>query len=1282
MWRRTTRVTLLLAWLVFLGLLAYFGTHPRLIAPLAARLVTRNLFPGRQGSIRLRDFQGSLTSGVALRQVSLSLAGEGGSAVLVTVDTLTLDYRLKELLAKPPRLRAVLAQGLKIHAVPAPPGARRGGVPLGLPPVTIDQLVLSGSLEVAGPTGRLRERIPSLFVRAGVRADSAGVTEVDLRRLDVDWTTRASRIEGAVGALRADRSGVEITGLRLGLDGHPVAIDGRRGWDGRLRLRVDARGVSIPEVERLLATRIGVKAEGDVAAEISARPDSVSFDGTFSGTLEGYRLERLRGRGLATRHTVEWSYLAGRINDAQFAGTGRFDVSDPHRPAFTIEGDVADVDLSKGFVPRVKLPPTAGHGWLRIDRRGEIDRTTVTGWLADGHLAAVPFDTCRVDVQAQHGTASLRMIDLRYRSEVGRLSGTADTTGSFDGRLELTAGDLADLPPQLRWPRLGGSLRAAGAVRGRDPVYRFEGQGTLHGFSLAALRADSCAVTVAVDDLLGSPRVSGEAGGSGLAVGALRLGDFALSGSASRTGAVIETFRAARGGSTVTLHGQAAVADSTADIRIDRLQVELEGTRWQTAAPIDVHTGPRALRVDEFALTSEFGSVHASGAYDRRAERLSGACRFQRFDLRLLAPYVQRGSLLNGEVSARIDLSGTPSAPELTVTADLVHGQFSKANVDSLHVTARYASGELGIDRLDLRSNYGRLTARGSVANAAARKPSEFWPGAALDLQVDVQQADWAFVDQFRIPALKRIKGAFAGTFHVAGTSRAPLVDGHITSEPFNVHWLHLQRLTGRLGLTPTRLTLSDLVGVQQKMTITGRIEVPLRADFLSAPGTPLDGPFTMELHVADGTDIAPLAAATNAFHSASGTGGMDLTVAGPLRHPLFHGSLRIRGGGCVLKGLEEVYHDVSATGTWEGDELVLRDIQGGEGARGTFSGSATLRFLGLMLTGFSVDLKADRFLVASIPDLRALVRSDAVRLTGVKVGPDSVMVPKFTGRLQIIEARYTGDFSEKPAVTDVRAATVAPDWLADLHLVGPPRTTLISNRAMELAMSGDVDLVRDLSGLYLSGTMDIDGGRLPVFNNDFQVVQGRLTFNREVGLFPLVDLTAETTVRLPYEGPYTNRTLEKITATVSGTIDRPSVDLVSENGYSRTNIERMLLGFSPRTADQLTAQEVYGTSIAAGFNLLEREIASELKVVDTFDINSSLNPGTGTQNYQLGVGKYLGQDLYVKYAQGLSEPDRDLLIEYQISDHLLLQSEVSRQMQIEQASTLYNLDLKYRFEY
>jgi autotransporter translocation and assembly factor TamB len=380
---------------------------------------------------------------------------------------------------------------------------------------------------------------------------------------------------------------------------------------------------------------------------------------------------------------------------------------------------------------------------------------------------------------------------------------------------------------------------------------------------------------------------------------------------------------------------------------------------------------------------------------------------------------------------------------------------------------------------------------------------------------------------------------------------------------------------------------------------------------------------------------------------------------------------------------MSEIYRDVSFEGTFSQNVLTLKNIKGREGAKGTFEGQGSVTFNGLELETFAIDFVADRFLVASIPDLRVLVRSQDIRLSGVKVGPDSLIVPKFTGQAEVIKGRYTGQFAESSGVSDPLAATLAPDWMADVHAVAPPRTVRVVNRAMELYMSGDVDLIRDERGLYLRGSMDLDAGRFPVFNNDFNVVRGSLDFSQDVGLVPRVDMVAETKVRVRSALDPSSR-LERITVYATGRIDEPTVTFSSESGYSREGIERMLMGLSPYATEAQPYSGLRGASIAAGFNLLEREIATGLNVIDTFDIEQVERTQDGGANVSplIGVGKYLGQDLYIKYAQGLSQSDRDLLIEYQINNHLLLQSEVRRRIDEQQGDTTYNLDLMYRFEY
>ncbi|MDO9171658.1 MAG: translocation/assembly module TamB domain-containing protein, partial [bacterium] len=289
--------------------------------------------------------------------------------------------------------------------------------------------------------------------------------------------------------------------------------------------------------------------------------------------------------------------------------------------------------------------------------------------------------------------------------------------------------------------------------------------------------------------------------------------------------------------------------------------------------------------------------------------------------------------------------------------------------------------------------------------------------------------------------------------------------------------------------------------------------------------------------------------------------------------------------------------------------------------------------------------------------------------------------VPSFAGDLEIIEARFSGDFSEQPSVSDPRVATVAPDWLADLRLRAPPRSCRVINRTMELFLSGEVRLLRDMGGMNLSGHLNIDQGRLPVFNNDFKVSYGGLDFSQEHGVIPQVGLTAETSVRLPASDGGSRR-LEKIYVDVTGSALAPQVAFRSESGYARSNIERMLLGMTPNASDIAATSAVRQGTMAAGFNLLEREVAAELDLVDTFDIESGRVREDGTTQTLIGVGKYIGRDLYVKFAQAVTDQDREILVEYQINDHLLLQSEVSRRANEILGDTTYNLDLKYRFEY
>ncbi len=1277
---RATRWTLLIATILFVGVVAWLATHPQITSPWLARLVTSNLLAGSEGSIRFESFTGNMINGIVLQRVEMDLVGDDGSSTLIGIESARFEYQLGELLSPSIHVHRAQLDGLDVRIIAGDDGeANREKEFLGGLKLRIDEVVINrGSLALSDSHGRLQEEIPSLTWRGSVAVDDG--LRLTLNNSSLVWSTRSAQLKELSGAL-AYRDGVlEIDQLSGRFNDSEVLISGRRSSTGDLDLNVRALGAEVTEVEELIDINLGFAAHGDAQLNLVSRGDTLSFDVDFDGVLEGYEFRGFSGRAMLSPRFLDWESLSGRINGALFSGFGRFDISEGSDVIFRVEGNVSDVDLSRDLVPGTELPVTDGWGHLELWRRDATDVTLVRGWLRDGMIADVPFDSLHVLVEADSDGVTFHALDLLYRAAAAHLSGYADAEGQVEGELDVLSSDLTQLP--AHWPvtDLHGALQAHGVVTGLDPVYAFAGIVDAQQAGLERLDAGDLSANISIADILGEPTIHVAAKGHQLNLGGVPLGDFSLGGVVSPEMAYLDHFRSSYGDTTVAFRAQAAFEDSFTSVFIPELDVDLEGVRWSLDNALSLQVASGQLRLEPVELSSREGSLQGELIWNRNGGILDGWIDLDRFNLELVNPFLDITEL-NGILSARCELGGSPDSPRLDLRAELVDVDLPLASIDSLRVESHFQQGGLDIRSLELWSDYGQVNISGAVSHPGAAL-KDWWRGAALDLHLDVVDGDWAFIDQFQIPALERVDGSLEGSIDLTGTTEYPEIDGGLHSEGFTVHWVHLDELSGGISYDHGQLMLSNLVGRQDDMILRARIEIPLLLDFHSEPVSPIDGPLYMSLIIPDGTDLTPLSELTNAFVTSGGTGGLDLVVSGRADHPYYSGRVRIADGSMVIRKLNEVYAGISCEGIWQGDVLSLHDIRGREGQKGVFSGEGSLTFRGLFLETFEVDLDVDRVLVASIPDVRALVRSNNLKLTGVMVGPDSLLVPRFSGDLEVIEARYTGDFSEQASVVDPTIATVAPDWLADLSIVAPPRSIAVKNKQMELDLGGSVRLTRDDRGLDVSGTMTIDKGHLPVFNNDFKVTRGTVDFISGRGPIPDIDIQAETQVRLPPSSEGGNRRLEKIFITVMGPSLGPTVTFESESGYPRQSVERLLLGLSPHAADTPTGDEIRAGTVAAGFNLLEREVARELDVLDTFDIIGGRLRPDGTMQTLVGVGKYIGRDLYVRFAQALTDQDREVLMEYQISDHLLLQSEISRRLDEALGNTTYSVDLKYRFEY
>ncbi len=469
-WVRPARLPILIAWLAIAGVLYYVGTHPHLVAPYTSNLVSRHLLRLEEGGLRVRDFQVRTFQGLDLYGVSLTLPDSSGGLTLISADTVTVDFRIAEALGAVPRLRRVTVSRPEVYVLAGhrenPKRSDSGGPGIALPRLVIDNLTVTDAfLEFSDAGGRLTERIPHADWQG--RLDTGDGVKALIRRCDVEWETHDSVLNGLRGEVRIDGQGIFVENLSGLLNGHPVKARGSRLWDNTLDLAAEGEGVSVDEVSVLIDQELGFHATGDVVGTFKLVDEVFTYQGVFTGDVEGYDMTDLVGTAPVTPDEVLLTDLSGNINGATFTGAGRFDISNSDSVSFVLEGDAENADLSRGLiVGEEDLPRTGGRGRLRIEHTDKPMWTRVTGVMNDGFIEIMPFDTCLVDVEAFDDPVVFNRIEIFYGDLHAVLDGVSDTSQVFTGNISVNSEDLATLPPGWEWPVMKGRMNGQGRLEG------------------------------------------------------------------------------------------------------------------------------------------------------------------------------------------------------------------------------------------------------------------------------------------------------------------------------------------------------------------------------------------------------------------------------------------------------------------------------------------------------------------------------------------------------------------------------------------------------------------------------------------------------------------------------------------------------------------------------------------------------------------------------------------------------------------------------------------------
>jgi autotransporter translocation and assembly factor TamB len=406
--------------------------------------------------------------------------------------------------------------------------------------------------------------------------------------------------------------------------------------------------------------------------------------------------------------------------------------------------------------------------------------------------------------------------------------------------------------------------------------------------------------------------------------------------------------------------------------------------------------------------------------------------------------------------------------------------------------------------------------------------------------------------------------------------------------------------------------------------------------------------------------------------------------MTGTLDEPNVEGAFRVENGEIQIPFFDRPLSKGIVNGRLhtkgiEIPQFTFEDGWSDESERGLARGSARIEFDRLKIVDYRVDVQAERF------RYRGYAGIDATCTGPLAIAPkawsEEKKVPHVIGRFRVERAALDERVLVPPEQKSVAPPGVvipvdstqvaeadeeeeevsAPPILMDLSFFGT-RNLWLRTPDIEVEFAGDVTFHVTDEYVGLSGEVHSLRGRYAFYNTTFDIERGAIEFANPAKVGEsYIDVLATTNVLD-----------EDVEIQVSGTIANPKIESTSTSGYSEAEIYRLLAlrikptdpGAGPPTDQSDFSRDLFASWGALVASRFGRDLSRELGI-DTFDVDV-----TETSS-QVGVGKYLGRDFFVRYRQEVASqdpqsvreevhetPERQLLLEYRLSRIFRLQGE------------------------
>jgi autotransporter translocation and assembly factor TamB len=541
----------------------------------------------------------------------------------------------------------------------------------------------------------------------------------------------------------------------------------------------------------------------------------------------------------------------------------------------------------------------------------------------------------------------------------------------------------------------------------------------------------------------------------------------------------------------------------------------------------------------------------------------------------------------------------------------------------------------------------------------AVNLDGQFGFAGKQDLRLEVDRLPLETVAGFLAGAPK-MTGLIAARAQIGGSAAAPEITANLKLSDPNIAGQSYAGANAEANYKDKRaaLRLSVQQDATHSLTVNGTAPLALswQNQWRAEPG---DG---MELRARSaGLSVAFLNAFTGkTAENIAGEFELDLVARGSLKQPDLRGSYRLRDGRVRVVPTGVDITGITLAGNLDSRNLIVRELSA-RAKEGEIRGSGSLALKDYEIGAAKIALNARRWPAIDTSRYQ-------LRVGGNLEVQGTINAPEIKGRIDVAEGSLRPDlaFLEQSKAPVKRDETIAVVRNGVPVAPTPPKNgaqaaegSVFDNLILDIALRapGNVwirhsDLVSELSGnvrvtkaklrdIDLTGRVDVVRGWFALQGRRFQLARGAIEFTGGDKINPSLDIVAQ--YKLPeYE----------VSATIGGTVEKPSLTLASQPRLEQADILALLLFGRPmNTLNQSEQGSLQQSAINITSGYVAGRIASSVSTALGLDHLGIDIREVDFSGGRVGFGRYVGSKTYVSVSQQLSgEQGREVGLEYDVA--------------------------------